>query len=57
MKEIAEARKVNAFRIEGQKGLFRKVSRIEAEHHVDIAIQALLGSTISWFIPFDSEED
>ena len=62
--QIIEATKVNAFKIEGKIGLFKKVSRAEASaYNKDCgkedktAVQALVGATISWFIPFEVNND
>lgn len=60
MLQIKQAEKVNAFTIEGHTGLYRKVSAAVADEYKKDktpeqkdAVQALVGSTISWFIPHE----
>lgn len=62
MKEVKEANVVKVFQVEGEAGLFKKITSKQAlefnaanEDERDHAIQAILGSTLSWFIPFEEE--
>ena len=53
MIEVNEAKKITLFNIDGQDGVFRKVSSVVAAGNQDVAVKALFGSTISWFLPYD----
>lgn len=55
MKEVKEAVPVRLFAIEGHQQFFKKVTAAEAKGD-EKAVQALFGSTISWFLPYNQHE-
>lgn len=50
MKEFREARLCKVYSIEGQDGVYDRITKKDAEGD-DMALQAHIGDSISWFRP------